>query len=292
MHIAASAARIALVTLFPAQRTRIEEAYAATTRTIPEGTAKNAGAVIGGEAAAAVIADRANDNTTVPDTYRPLTTPGIWIPTTPPITAQYARAKPWGFERSDQFRPGPPPALSSAEYARDYNETKSLGGTQSTKRTREQTEAVKFWSQPNLGLAWHQAARQLATARRVELAECAKLFALLSMGHANTFIVDWDAKFHYNFWRPVTAIRNGDIDGNDSTERDVGWTPANATPMHPEYPSQASIQAGVASAVLAMALGDVSGSALTIADSADPKITRQFAGIVGHMVETVFRPVR
>ena len=321
---AASAARSALVTLFPAQRTRIEEAYAAATRSIPKGPAMDAGAGIGGEAAAAVIADRANDNTTIPDTYRPLTTPGTWIPTTPPITAEYARAKPWGFERSDQFRPGPPPALASAEYARDYNETKSLGGARSTQRTREQTEAVKFWTQPNLGLAWHQAARQLATARRVELADCARLFALLSMGHANTFIVDWDAKFHYNFWRPVTAIRNGDIDGNDSTERDPGWVPSNATPMHPEYPSQAAIQAGVASAVLAMVLGDVSVSPLTIADSAEPKITRQFAGIpalteeqrmvriwggihfrssleasdgmgravVKHMLETAFRPVR
>jgi hypothetical protein len=321
---AASAARSALMTLFPTQRTRIEEAYAATTHAIPDTPAKDAGRMIGGEAAAAVIADRANDNTTVPDTYRPLTTPGTWIPTTPPITAEYARAKPWGFERPDQFRPKPPRALASAEYARDYNETKDLGGMLSARRTREQTEAVKFWSQPNLGLAWHQAARQLATVHRIELVDCARLFALLSMGHANSFIVDWDAKFHYNFWRPVTAIRNGDMDGNDSTERDAGWVPLNATPMHPEYPSQASIQAGVASAVLAMALGEASADALTIADRAAPKITRQFASIaalaeeqrmvriwggihfrtsldvsdrmgravVGHMAETVFRPVR
>jgi len=111
-----------------------------------------------------------------------------------------------------------------------------LGGTRSAQRTPEQTEAVKFWSQPNLGLAWHQAARQLAKARRLELAECARLFALLSIAHANTFIVDWDAKFHYNFWRPLTAIRNGDIDGNDSTERDAGWLPLNATPMQSGIP--------------------------------------------------------
>jgi hypothetical protein len=320
---AASAARNALMTLFPEQRAKIEEAYVTITRMIPDTAAKEAGIKIGEEAAAAVIADRANDNTTVPDLYRPLTTPGTWIPTTPPITAQYARAKPWGFQRSDQFRPGPPRTLASAEYARDYNETKNLGGAQSTQRTLAQTEAVKFWSQPNLGLAWHQAARQLATIRRLELADCARLFALLSMGHANSFIVDWDAKFHYNFWRPVTAIRNGDMDGNDSTERDAGWVPLNTTPMHPEYPSQASIQAGVASAVIAVALGEASAGAITIVDSADAKITRQFADIgalaeeqrlvriwggihfrtsletsdqigravVGHMAETVFRPV-
>jgi hypothetical protein len=320
---AASAARAALVTLFPAQRATIEEVYAAKMRAITDGPGKDAGATIGAEAAAAVIADRADDKASVPDTYRPVTTAGAWIPTTPPLTAQYARVKPWGFERPDQFRPGPPPALTGAEYARDYNETKTLGGTRSTQRTQEQTEAVKFWSQPNLGLAWHQAARQLAIGRRLELAECARLFALLSMAHANTFIVDWDAKFHYNFWRPVTAIRNGDIDGNDSTERDAGWSPLNATPMHPEYPSQAAIQAGAASAVFAAVLGDLSASALIIVDSADPKIARQFASVaalaeeqrmvriwggihfrsslqasdqmggamVAHMVETVSRPV-
>jgi len=321
---AASAARNALLALFPVQRPRIEEAYAANMRALPDGPSKTVGETIGAEAAAAVVANRAADKTTVPDTYRPMTTAGVWIPTTPPITAQYAQAKPWGFDRSDQFRPGPPPGLASAEYARDYNETKTLGGMRSAQRTPEQTEAVKFWSQPNLGLAWHQAARQLANARRLELAECARLFALLSMAHANTFIVDWDAKFHYNFWRPLTAIRNGDIDGNDSTERDAGWLPLNATPMHPEYPSQAAIQAGAISALFSAVLGNNSASAVTIVDSVDPKITRQFASIaalteeqrmvriwggihfrsslyasdamgramVAHLVNTVFRPVR
>ena len=81
-------------------------------------------------------------------------------------------------------------------------------------------------------------------AKKLPLAECARLFALLNMGLANAYIVNWDAKFTYNFWRPVTAIRNGDMDGNDATERDAGWTPFNATPMHPEYPSQATIISG------------------------------------------------
>ena len=84
----------------------------------------------------------------------------------------------------------------------------------------------------------------MATARGLDLADSARLFALLNMGIANTFINDWDAKFTYNFWRPLTVIRNGDQDGNDATERDAGWTPLNATPMHPEYPSQAAIICG------------------------------------------------
>src|SRR5688572_3654582 len=191
---AASAARAVLTTLVPAQKARIDEAYAVTTREVEEGPAKAAGEALGKAAAEAVIADRANDNSAVPDTYRPITAPGVWVPTTPPLTAQYARVRPWGFERPDQFRPGPPPALASAEYARDYNETKTLGGVRSSGRTQEQSEAVKFWSQPNIMEAWHQVSRQFAHDRKLGLAECARLFALMTMANANSFIVDWDAK--------------------------------------------------------------------------------------------------
>lgn len=271
---AASAARSALATMFPAQRARADAAYASAIAGVADGPAKEAGVRVGEEAAAAVLADRANDETSVPDTYRPITAPGSWVPTTPPLTAQYARAKPWGFDKADRFRPGPPPALTSAEYARDYNETNDLGGVRSTQRTAAQTELVKFWSQTNLPLSWHQAARQLATARQLNLADSSRVFALLSLGMANTFIVDWDAKFHYNFWRPVTAIRNGDQDNNPATERDPGWTPLNATPMHPEYPSQAAIIAGSASTLLGRALGDGNAGPFTVTDSADPKLTR------------------
>jgi hypothetical protein len=276
---AASAARTVLTTVVPAQKARIEEAYSATIREVSEGPARVAGEAIGKAAAEAVIADRANDNSTLPDNYRPVTAPGVWIPTTPPITAQYARVKPWGFDRPDQFRPGPPPALASAEYARDYNETKSLGGVRSSARTQEQSEAVKFWSQPNIMEAWHQASRHFAHERKLGLAECARLFALMTMANANTFIVDWDAKFHYNYWRPVTAIRNGDNDGNDATERDAAWTPLNATPMHPEYPSQAAILAGAGAAALAAVLGGEPGGEVTVLDSVDRKVMRRFTSI-------------
>ena len=276
---ASSAARRALLALFPAQRARIDAAYVAATAGVADGPAKEAGVRVGEEAAAAVLADRANDDTSVPDTYRPITAPGVWVPTTPPLTAQYARAKPWGFDKADRFRPGPPPALTSAQYARDYNETKDLGGARSAQRTPAQSDAVKFWSQTNLSLSWHQAARQLVSARQMNLADCSRAFALMSLGVANTFIVDWDAKFHYNFWRPVTAIRNGDQDDNPATEREAGWTPLNATPMHPEYPSQAAIIAGTASALLAQALGGRSAEPFTVTDSADPQLKRDLAGI-------------
>src|SRR5262245_1355657 len=276
---ASAAARQILVQLYPNQKSIIEEAYAASVKVIPEGSAKAKGVALGEQVAAAIQADRATDGTNVPDVYRPLTTPGVWVPTTPPLFAQYARARPWVLKSADQFRPGPPPQLSSTLYARDYNETKSLGGARSTARTPAQSEAVKFWTQANLGPAWQAAARQLSAAKGLGLAENARLFALLNMGVANTFITDWDAKFTYNFWRPVTAIRNGDQDDNDATERDAGWTSFNDTPMHPEYPSQAAIISGTVVAILESVFGPKPVIPFTATDLFDTNVKRQFNNI-------------
>ena len=276
---AATAARQILTEIYPKQKVKIEEAYTASLKAIPDGPAKNEGIKLGMEVAAAVQADRANDGTNAPDTYRPHTTPGAYVPTAPPLWEQYARAKPWVLKSADQFRPGPPPALSSAEWARDYNEVKSLGGSKSTARTPEQAEAVKFWENINFGPSWQAAARELSIKKEMSLAECARLFALLNMSLANAYIVNWDAKYTYNFWRPVTAIRNGDQDGNDATERDAGWTSFNPTPMHPEYPSQATINATIAVAVLELVFGPVKAIPFTVTDVRDSKWTRKFASL-------------
>jgi len=150
---ATAASRSVLVALVPSQKAKTDEVYAAALGRLPDGAGKVAGIAIGEQAAAAVIAERADDATNVADTYRPVTAPGVWIPTTPPLFAEYARAKPWVLARADQFRPEPPPALTSAIYARDYNETKDLGGVKSTRRTSQQADAVKFWTQANLGSA-------------------------------------------------------------------------------------------------------------------------------------------
>src|SRR5262249_8973474 len=243
---AAAAAREILIRQYPGQKSRIDAAFGAILEKVPDSPARAAGIALGEKVGAAVFADRQNDATNAPDTYRPLTRPGVWVPTTPPLFSQYATAKPWGLETASQFRPGPPPELSSALYALDYNETKEFGGVKSVKRTDAQSDAVRFWTQGNFFIAWYQAAEQISARKRLGLAENARLFALLSMGIANCYILDWDAKFHYQFWRPITAIRNGDQDDNDATARDAGWLPLNATPMHPEYPSQAGINAGTA----------------------------------------------
>jgi hypothetical protein len=272
---AAAAAREILMRQYPGQKARIDAAFAAMLETVPDSPARVAGIALGEQVAAAVFTDRQNDATNVQDTYRPITEPGVWVPTTPPLFPQYATAKPWGLETASQFRPGPPPQLSSALYARDYNETKEFGGLKSVKRTDAQSDAVRFWTQSNLAPAWYQAATQISARKGLALAENARLFALMSMGLANCFIVDWDAKFQYNFWRPLTAIRNGDQDGNDATERDAGWLPLNATPMHPEYPSQAGINAGAVRGILESVFGNGPES-FAATDIADARLSRQF----------------
>jgi hypothetical protein len=274
----AAAARGILIQVYPAQKAKVEEAYAASLKQIPDGPAKTEGISVGEQAAAVILADRANDATGVPDTYRPITTPGIWVPTTLPLFPEYARARGWVITSADQFRPGPPPALTSALYARDYNETKEMGAAKSTKRTPQQSDAVRFWAQTNFGPSWNQAAREISATRKLGLADNARLLALLNMGIANVFIADWDAKFLYNFWRPVTAIRNGDLDGNDATERDAGWTSLNLNPMHPEYPSAAGIVGGVSAGILESVFG-ASPVTFTVSDLADPRLTRQFTSI-------------
>jgi hypothetical protein len=274
----AAAARTILIQVIPGQKDKVEEAYGASLKPIPDGPAKTEGIAVGEQAAAAILADRANDATGVPDTYRPVTTPGVWVPTALPLFPEYARAKGWVITSPDQFRPGPPPTLTSALYARDYNETKEIGAAKSTKRSPQQTDAVRFWAQANFGPSWNQAARELSAVKKLGLADNARLLALLNMGIANVFIADWDAKFLYNFWRPVTAIRNGDLDGNDATERDAGWTSLNPNPMHPEYPSAAGIVGGVGAGILESVFG-TGPAAFTVSDLMDPRLTRQFTSI-------------
>src|SRR5688572_8270841 len=195
---AAAAAQHILTQIYPEQKAKIQEAYAASLKAIPEGPAKIDGVKLGIAVADSVLADRATDGTDAADTYRPHAAPGAYVPTTAPVWDQYARAKPWMLKSADQFRPGPPPALASADWARDYNEVKNLGGMKSTARTPEQSEAVKFWGNVNFGGAWQGVTRELATKHKMPLAESARVFALLNMSLANAYIVNWDAKYVYN----------------------------------------------------------------------------------------------
>ena len=172
---------------------------------------------------------------------------------------------------ADQFRPGPPPSLTTAIYARDYNETKDLGGAKSQSVPRADRRCTLLDpTQPRTRVAGGRTS--IVGGQGADPGRNPRPFAVLNMGTANTYITDWDAKFTYNLWRPMTAIRNGDMDGNDATERDAGWTPLNTTPMHPEYPSQAAIQSGAALAVLESVFGAGSVVVVTATDTVDPRL--------------------
>ena len=216
---ASSAARSALLALLPGQRARIDAAHAAATTGVADGPAQDAGVGLGEEAAAAVLADRTTDESSVPDTYRPITAPGNWVPTTPPLTAQYARAKPWGFDKADRFRPGPPAELSSSLYARDYNETKDFGGIRSAQRTAAQADAVNFVADQtsSVVLRCTQPHRTPGQSGR-----CARAFALMSSS-ANRHLEGRQVPL--NFWRPQ-GDRNGE--GNERPRK--GAVDARPTP--------------------------------------------------------------
>ena len=162
----------------------------------------------------------------------------------------------------DQFRPGPPPRLDSETWARDFAEVKELGAKNSTRRTAEQTEIARFW-EATLPPIYHGVVRSVAKDPTREVTQNARLFAAVTQATDDAFIAVFDAKYYYAFWRPITAIRNGDLDGNPATERDPSWLPFIDTPMHPEYPCAHCIVASTVATVLRAELGAGSMPILT-----------------------------
>jgi hypothetical protein len=250
----AAAAHATLIALFPEQKAALDKAYQDSLAPIPEGAGKTAGIAAGEEVAAKVLASRATDGADAPNTYRPVTSPGVYITTTLPVGSSWGKVTPWVMEKGSQFHPPSPPALGSAEWAADYNEVKDLGGKKSTRRTPEQTEMARFWTITG-PQSFDPIVQQLAGSPGRTLSQNARLFALVEMAVADSYIAVFEAKYSYNFWRPVTAIRNGDIDSNDATERDAGWEPLVDTPLHPEYPCAHCINSGAARAVLEAEFG-------------------------------------
>ncbi len=250
----AAANRATLAKLLPSQQAAIDTAYQAALANIVDGPAKTEGIAVGEKAAAAVLALRSDDGASRAETYRPHTTAGVYVPTVVPVVPQWPQRKPWLMTSPAQFRPGPPPALTSELWARDYNEIKALGGKNSTHRTPEQTQIALFW-EATLPPIYHGVVRSVANAPGREVTQNARLFAAVTQATDDALIAIMDAKYHYNFWRPVTAIRNGDIDGNDATERETSWTPFIDTPMHPEYPCAHCIVAGAVGTVLRAEIG-------------------------------------
>lgn len=242
---AIAAAHQVLRNYFPAQANTLDADRARSLATIPDGNAKTAGLAVGQAAAAGMIAQRANDGSGTPIPYTPSVGIGFWQPTPPAFAAaaflHWGRMTPFGIARADQFRPKPPPALTSSRYRRDYNEVKNVGDTLSDINTRPQDriDAVRYFAMTSPTQIWNSVASQLSEAEPLSLAQNARLFALLNMSIADAAIAVFEAKYVYNFWRPVTAIRAGGIDGNSGTEADPGFNTFIATPPYPSYPSGA-----------------------------------------------------
>ncbi len=220
-----------------------------------------------------MLARRADDGAATAESYRPHTTAGMYVPTATPAVTQWPQRKPWVMSSAAQFRPGPPPALTSDAWARDFNEIKSLGAKNSTRRTAEQTEIARFWEY-SLPSIYHGVVRSVALAPGRDVAQNARMFAAVAQAMDDAMISVFDAKYQYNFWRPATAIRNGDIDGNDATQREASWSPFVDAPMHPEYPSATASWRGAVGAVLK---ADVGRGPMPVLDDHEPERERRGA---------------
>ncbi len=236
----ATAAHDVLVALFPAQVADLDAKYVASLAALPDDSDKANGIVVGQQAASAILIKRAEDGRDATVIYTPGSGPGVWMTTPPAFLAAQAPetpfVQPFALHSASQFRPEPPFSLASEDWARDYNEIKALGPAVGSIRTPEQTDIARFWSD-NPPLQWNRAWRALSVAKGLSLADNARYFAMLATASADALIACWDAKYFYNFWRPVTAIRAGDTDGNSETAPDPAWIGLVITPNHPEYPA-------------------------------------------------------
>jgi hypothetical protein len=227
----------------PAQQaTIVDPAYAASLATLPDDQARADGVATGEQVAQQLIDVRDDDG--FRDSVQPYVppdppVPGVWLPTapTPPVGLYMPFMTPFSLHAADQFRPGGPPALRSKRWARDYNEVKAIGSATSTTRTAEQTVAARFWAESPVPQA-RGAFRKFVLDHGLDIVGAARFMAMVSVTYGDAFIACFDAKYHYAFWRPITAVRAGDTDGNPVTAGDAAWSPLlPATPNHPEYPS-------------------------------------------------------
>jgi hypothetical protein len=249
-----AAAHAVLVNLYPSRQADLDAAYAASLASIPDGSAKTEGIAVGESVAAVILALRSADGSAVTLPYSVAPGPGVYQPDPAALFVAWGKVTPFALKHGAQFRTEGPPALSSEEYAADYNEVKGVGALNSTQRTADETEAALFWM-PNIQIIFNNIARIAADAHHNGLLENARLFALLNLAGADTTIAVMDTKYTYNFWRPREAIRAGDADSNDQTTADPTWTPLAYIGSHPDYNSQHSAYGGAGAIVLASFFG-------------------------------------
>jgi hypothetical protein len=280
---ASSAAHDVLVALYPDQKPDLDTALATSLSAIADGDAKSRGVELGKKAAADIIALRANDGSNTPESYRPATSPGVYVPTVVPAESTASKLTPWVMRTAAQFRPLPPPALTSEVWTRDLNEIREIGSLNSSKRSAEQTTIGRFWffTGPR---TYNTIVRQIATARNMDLVDCGRLYALTAMAAADAFIAVFEGKYAYNLWRPVTAIRSADVTNNPAMPREASWLPLGTTPMHPEYPCAHCIVASAVSNVLQSVVGNEVGE-ITLVSPTAPGVTRKWTRLQAYSDE-------
>ncbi len=242
---AAKAAHDVLVSRFPAQTAALDMTY--SQYLFNNGLAEtDPGVAVGAKAAAGIIALRACDGSfpiPAPPPFVGGTDPGVWRPTPPALLPMLApwmgNVTPFTLTRPSQFRADAPPALTSRQYAREYNEVKSLGRLTDSDRTPEQTDLANFWN-ANYPVLWNTVLRSIAAERVDNISDSSRLFALADMAMADAIITSWNSKNYYVSWRPITAIQLGDTDGNPRTVADPSWQPLIVTPPYPDQSSGAN----------------------------------------------------
>lgn len=278
---AVGAAYAALVALYPDQKPMLDSAYGASLAQIPDGGGKTSGLAIGQEVAMRILAIREDDGAAAAITaqYIPGERPGDWRPTPPAFRAAldpgWGCVRPFVLRHGAQFRPGPPPALRSRTYARDFEEIKDIGSSTSTTRRQEDTDLANLWMSTG-AQNWNPVARQVAATQGLTLSQTARALALLNLAGADAFIAAWDAKFAYSQWRPVTAIRAAATDGNPATDPDDSWTPLIVTPPFPDYIAGHTTYAGAAQKVLEHLFGVEPGVDITLTSPTAPGVVLRY----------------
>jgi hypothetical protein len=275
---ATAAAAMILRKLVPEAAADIQAAATNALAAVPDGDPKTNGIKLGEEAATALLEARDKDGFSSPDAYRPRTLPGVYIPTPLTVGSQFPGMTPFAMTSASQFRPKPPISLKSAQWAKDYNEIKTLGEKNSTKRTPRQTEDAKFWVLTGPA-STHPIQRQIAIAKNMDVVDTARFMALATVAEEDSLIAVLDAKYKYQFWRPITAIRNGDIDGNSATEREATWQPIDNTPIHPEYPCAHCIVSSSLAAVIRAVLGSEDIPEVSVTSPFAPGVTHRFTNL-------------
>ena len=260
----AQAAYRTLAAAFPTQQANLQNELNARLALIPGGAAKTDGIQLGNDVADDILALRSNDGSTFnPGPYTGSNAIGRWRPTPPGnangLLPAWGAVTPFTMTSGSQFRQGPPPAVNSAAYTTAYNEVKELGSATSATRTADQTNIARFWADGGGTTTppghWNRIAQTVAVSQNNSLSENARMFALMNLTMADAGIACWDMKYVYEYWRPVTGIREGDADGNLDTVGDGSWNPLITTPPFPSFTSGHSTFSGGAATVLASFFG-------------------------------------